>query len=167
MKGSVLSESQFKYLINPCTIGDCHIGLWWRTFPATQKVLLDRAGPDMCMHAKWLRLCRTFFDPLDCSPPGSSVRGILQARILEWVAMSFSRGSSQPRDRPSTSSFSCIGRRVLGPPGKPVPDIVTCKCLLNRINNNLLAHSSQLLLNVQTLTLFDKVIVGVFLPKIL
>ena len=38
-----------------------------------------------------------FCDPLDCSLPGSSVHGILQARILEWVAISFSRGSSQPR----------------------------------------------------------------------
>ena len=42
--------------------------------------------------------CPTLCDPMDCSPPGSSVHGILQARILEWVAMSFSRGSSQPRD---------------------------------------------------------------------
>ena len=40
----------------------------------------------------------TLCDPLDCSPSGSSVHGILQARILEWVAMIFSRGSSQPRD---------------------------------------------------------------------
>ena len=40
----------------------------------------------------------TLCDPMDCSPPGSSVHGILQARILEWVAISFSRGSSQPRD---------------------------------------------------------------------
>ena len=38
-------------------------------------------------------------DPVDCSPPGSSVRGISQARILAWVAISFSRGSSQPRDQ--------------------------------------------------------------------
>ena len=37
-------------------------------------------------------------DLMDCSPPGSSVYGIFQARILEWVAISFSRGSSQPRD---------------------------------------------------------------------
>ena len=37
-------------------------------------------------------------NPMDCSPPGSSVHGILQARILEWVAISFSRRSSQPRD---------------------------------------------------------------------
>ena len=37
-------------------------------------------------------------DPMDCSPPGSSVHGISQARVLEWIAVSFSRGSSQPRD---------------------------------------------------------------------
>ena len=42
-------------------------------------------------------LCLTFLDPVDCSPPGSSVHGILQARILQWVASSSSRGSSQPR----------------------------------------------------------------------
>ena len=40
----------------------------------------------------------TLCDPMDCSPPGSSVHGILQARMLEWVAISFSRRSSQPRD---------------------------------------------------------------------
>ena len=38
-------------------------------------------------------------DPVDCSPSGSSVHGILQARILDWIAISFSRGSSQPRDQ--------------------------------------------------------------------
>ena len=43
--------------------------------------------------------CPTFCDPMDCSLPGSSVHGIFQARVLEWVAISFSRGSSQPRDR--------------------------------------------------------------------
>ena len=40
----------------------------------------------------------TLCQPMDCSPPGSSVHGIFQARILEWVAISFSRRSSQPRD---------------------------------------------------------------------
>ena len=45
------------------------------------------------------QLCLTLCDPMDCSLPGSSVRGILQARVLEWVAISFSRGSSQFRDR--------------------------------------------------------------------
>ena len=42
--------------------------------------------------------CPTLYDPMDCSLPGSSVYGIFQARVLEWVAISFSRGSSQPRD---------------------------------------------------------------------
>ena len=40
------------------------------------------------------QLCLTLCDPMDCSPPGSSVHGILQARILEWIAIPFSRGSS-------------------------------------------------------------------------
>ena len=50
----------------------------------------------------------TLCDPVDCSPPGSSIHGILQARILEWVAISFSRGSSQPRD---WTQVSCIAGR--------------------------------------------------------
>ena len=56
---------------------------------------------------------QTLCDPVDCSPPGSSAHGILQAGILEWAAISFFWGSSQPRDRPQLSSFSCIGRRIL------------------------------------------------------
>ena len=53
--------------------------------------------------------CPTFCDPMDCSLPGSSVHGIFQARILEWVAISFSRRSSRPRD---WTQVSCIvGRR--------------------------------------------------------
>ena len=55
----------------------------------------------------------TLCDLMDCSPPGSSVHGILQARILEWAAISFSRGSSRPRDRSHVSNVSCIGRPVL------------------------------------------------------
>ena len=51
--------------------------------------------------------------PYELSPPGSSVRGILQARILEWVAMPSSRGSSQPRSWIHVSYVSCIDRRVL------------------------------------------------------
>ena len=46
------------------------------------------------------------WQPVDCSPPSSSVHGILQARILEWVAISFSRGSSQPRDRTQASHIA-------------------------------------------------------------
>ena len=52
--------------------------------------------------------CPTLCDLMDCSPPGSSVHGISQARILEWVAISFSRGSSQPRDQ--TQVYLIAGR---------------------------------------------------------
>ena len=58
-----------------CCISFCH----------EERVLVSHLYPTLC-------------DPMDCSPPGSSVRGILQTRILEWVSTSFSRGSSQPRD---------------------------------------------------------------------
>ena len=54
--------------------------------------------------------CLTLWNPMDCSPPGSSVHGISQARTLEWVTVFFSRGSLQPRDG---TPFSCIGRWVL------------------------------------------------------
>ena len=54
--------------------------------------------------------CLTLCDPMDYSPPGSSVHGILQASILEWAAMPSSRGSSQPRDQ---TQVSCFGRQIL------------------------------------------------------
>ena len=54
--------------------------------------------------------CLTLCDPMDCITTNSSVHKIFQARILEWVAISFSRGSSQPRDR---TQVTCIGRQVL------------------------------------------------------
>ena len=57
--------------------------------------------------------CVQLCDPMDCSLPDSSVHGILRARILEWVAISSSMGSSRPRDRTRVSCTSCIGRQVL------------------------------------------------------
>ena len=60
----------------------------------------------MCALVTQSRL--TLCDTLDCNPPGSSVHGIFQARILEWVAISSSRGSSQPRDQTCGSRVSCI-----------------------------------------------------------
>ena len=56
------------------------------------------------------QLCPTLCNPMDYSLPGSSVHGISQARILEWTAISFSGGSSQPRDQ---TCISCIGRWIL------------------------------------------------------
>ena len=78
--------------------------------------LSSQAGRDRiqtCVHAKSLRSCPTLCDPMDCSSSGFSVHGILQARILEWVAIFSSRGSSQPRDRPCISCRSGIGRQIL------------------------------------------------------
>ena len=63
--------------------------------------------------AESLPSCLTLCDPMDCSPPGSSVYGTLQTKILECVAMPSSRGSSQPRDQTHVSYVSCIGRRFL------------------------------------------------------
>ena len=52
--------------------------------------------------------CPTLYEPMDCSLPGTSIHGIFQARVLEWVAISFSRGSSLHRDR--TQLFHIVGR---------------------------------------------------------
>ena len=61
-------------------------------------------SPRFLLFGKW-KWSRSFVSdslrPVDCSPPSSSIHGILKARILEWVAISFSRGPSQPRDRTS------------------------------------------------------------------
>ena len=57
----------------------------------------------VCTCAKSLHLCLIFCNSMECSPPGSTVHGILQARILEWVAKPSSRGFSQPRDRTCVS----------------------------------------------------------------
>ena len=77
----------------------------------------------MCAYvrAKSLQSCPTLCDPVDCSPPGFSVHGILQARILEWVAMPSSGGSSWPRDGTGVSWVSCIAKGFFTaePPGKP------------------------------------------------
>ena len=57
--------------------------------------------------------CLALCDPMDCSPPGSSVHGISQARILEWVVIFSSRGSSRPKDQTHSSYVSCISRWIL------------------------------------------------------
>ena len=63
-----------------------------------------------CWCCSVAQLCPTLCDPMDCSPPSSPVHGIFQARILEWVAISFSRESSQPRDG---TSISHTDRQIL------------------------------------------------------
>ena len=77
-------------------------------------------GLEMCVHAKSRQSCTTPCDPIDCSPPGSSDHGILQARILEWVAMP-SREPSRPRDRTRVSCLLHlqVGSLPLATIGKP------------------------------------------------
>jgi len=63
---------------------------------------------------KWSEVtqsCPTLCNPMDCSLPHSSIHGIFQARVLEWVAISFSRGSSQPRDRTHVQTSTWISYR--------------------------------------------------------
>ena len=84
------------------------------------KVIVKKFTPPsrLCLHIDFgvcvsLQSCLTLCNPVDCSLPGSSVHGILQARILEWVAMPSSRGSSQSRGPTHSSYVSCFGRQVL------------------------------------------------------
>ena len=71
------------------------------------KIFINIYNEHACVHAQSLQSCPALYDPMDHSPPGSSVHGILQARILEWVAMPSSRGS-RPRDQ---THVSCIAGR--------------------------------------------------------
>ena len=77
-----------------------------------------RREPDVCVCVcvcvcVRARSCLTLPDPMNCSAPGSTVHGVVQARILEWVAISSSRGSSKPRDQTRISFISCVGRWIL------------------------------------------------------
>ena len=84
----------------------------WKVFPCL---------PLICGINSVCLLSLTLCNPMNCSPPGSSAHGILQAKILEWVAISSSRGSSQCRDQTHVSGVSCTAGRffTIEPPGKP------------------------------------------------
>ena len=95
LEGSKQScKIQWKY-IHYALHKDNYRSFWVVFLEAGNKVLVAESCPTLC-------------NPMDYSPPGSSVHGILQTRILEWVAISSSRGSSQPRDR--TQVFCITGR---------------------------------------------------------
>ena len=94
---SFCSEINNHRLIDTVKEGRC--GLNWESSIETCTLC--------CMVTK---SCLTLSDPMDCSMPGSTVHGIFQARIMEWVALSFSRGSSQPRYQ---TCISCTGMWIL------------------------------------------------------
>ena len=73
--------------------------------------------PYVCVNQLCLTLCKL---DMDCSPPGSSVHGILQARILEWVAIPFSRGSSQCRNQTLVSFIAGRFFTILSHEGSPL-----------------------------------------------
>ena len=85
------SFSFFFFLVERMLVG--------RTKIPVNKAKNDVILLDMKLCPTYLISCVQLCDPMDCSSPGSSVHGILQAGIMEWVAIPFSRGSSQPRDR--------------------------------------------------------------------
>ena len=100
----------------PCTKGSCHSARGGPQHPVGR---CSWRPMTICWGCcVWLRQfytselvaqsCLTLCNPIDCSPPGSSVHGILQARILEWVAISFSRGSSRPRNQTRVSCTAGI-----------------------------------------------------------
>ena len=81
---------------------------------STEHLLSVRSSAThVCARTKFAQSCPTLCNSMDCSPPDSSVHGIFQAGILEWVAIPFSRGSFWPRGRIRVFYVSCTGRQVL------------------------------------------------------
>ena len=138
-------ESLIRALPSPVPLADAaskvFISLYPHSFPCEHSVFRNEAATRVflftCLAETWLmtpvgciahvcvksfQWCLTLCDPIDCSPSGSSVHGILQARRLEWVAMPSSRGSSRPRDRTHVSFITggLFTTQPLRKPGKPL-----------------------------------------------
>ena len=97
--------------------------------------------PIMCFcHCLFMKSCR-LCDPMTCSPPDSSVHGISQARILEWVVVSFSRGSSWPRDQ---IQIFCLAGKLFTtePPGKSLLGTKTESSIVQDIPNMIIIDGS-------------------------
>ena len=90
-------QTNSHFLFNPASVSFCY----------SQPKNPNEHGICCCLVTK---SCLTLCDPMDCSSPGFSVHGICQTRILEWVALPSSRGSSWPRDR---THIFCVGRQIL------------------------------------------------------
>ena len=104
---AVLSWETWSVNVNsPALIDGLQEGVLWIQ---PHHMLLDGCHPCVCTPSRFSQV-QLFVTPMDCSLPGFSVHGILQARILESVAMHFSRESSRPRDWTWFSYVSCIGR---------------------------------------------------------
>ena len=119
-------------ILSPALLSYCEITAWninsyWKIFVENKVLLfcmsfkLWRYFPYLMQGGMHAQSCPTLWDTMDYSPPGSSVHEISQARILEWIVMPSSRGSSQSRDRTHVSCISCTAGRFFTtePPGKP------------------------------------------------
>ena len=85
---------------------------------------------DAAAAAKSLQSCLTLCDPIDCNLPGSSVHGILQARTLEWVAISLSKRNYRKKDSEVTQSCPTLGNPVdCNPPGSSVHGILQARIM--------------------------------------
>ena len=115
-----------------CTWKECKF--WW--VECSIPSMSVRSYPLICM-CSVTQSCPTVCDPMDCSPPGSSVHGIFQARILEWVAISFSRESSWHRD---PTHFSWIAGMFFT--SEPCELIVMFKSSLSLLNSCLICSTS-------------------------
>ena len=95
--------------------GAWKVGRPWRALKAVFQIRAEKSlYSSFCLVAP---SCPTFCNPMDCSPPGSSAHGTSQARILEWVAVPFSRRSFQPRDRTQVPFIA--GRFFTAEPPRP------------------------------------------------
>ena len=83
-------------------------GAWWAAIYGASQSWTQLKWLSSSSNSMSTQSCPALYDPMDCSPPASSVQGIFQARIMEWVAISYLRGSSWPRDQTCVSCGSCI-----------------------------------------------------------
>ena len=99
----------FKLILGPATVArqSCAGQIQW------QCLSLDVLSSFQCSSAKSLQSCLTLCNPMDCSPPGSSVNGILQARLLEWVTLSYSGDLPGPGVEPATLASPALAGRFL------------------------------------------------------
>ena len=130
----------------------------WRIMLKTSLSMIHRCPGLHCYHGTQVQLqemesvcvsrlvTSDLCNPMDYSPPGSSVQGILQARILEWIAISFSRGTSQPRD---WTLVSCIAGRffTVWVTGKSMCFTMFLHLLKNQYNHTVLRSVKRSLRN--------------------
>ena len=93
------------------TVPNFDVFAWY--FLPREFLELAQTNSKALIRARSLQSCPILCNPMDCSLPVSSIHGILQARILEWVDIPLSQGSSRPRDRTCISYVSCIRQQIL------------------------------------------------------